>query len=78
MAMEFKQELKAEIVRCAATVIPEMSGEAIEEICDALSLKSLREMYGAFKENARKSLPVIRQLDSGETDNDGENSVYKI
>ncbi len=78
IAEEIRQELEDGIIRCAATVIPEMKGEAIEEICKSLSLKSLREMHNAFRENAQKSLPVIRQLDGGEIRNDGENSVYKI
>ena len=78
IAEEIRQELEDGIIRCAATVIPEMKGEAIEEICKSLSLKSLREMHNAFRENAQKSLPVIRQLDVGEIRNDGENSVYKI
>ncbi len=78
IAKEIRQELEDGIIRCAATVIPEMKGEAIEEICKSLSLKSLREMHNAFRENAQKSLPVIRQLEVGETRNDGENSVYKI
>lgn len=78
IAEEIRQELEDGIIRCAATVIPEMKGEAIEEICKSLSLKSLREMHNAFRENAQKSLPVIRQLEVGEIRNDGENSVYKI
>ena len=78
IAKEIRQELEDGIIRCAATVIPEMKGEAIEEICKALSLKALREMHNAFRENAQKSLPVIRQLEGGEARNDGENSVYKI
>ena len=78
IAKEIRQELEDGIIRCAATVIPEMKGEAIEEICNSLSLKSLREMHKAFRENAQKSLPVVRQLDGGEIRNDGENSVYKI
>lgn len=78
IAKEIRQELEDGIIRCAATVIPEMKGEAIEEICNSLSLKSLREMHNAFRENAQKSLPVVRQLDGGENKTDGENSVYKI
>ncbi len=78
IAKEIRQELEDGIIRCAATVIPEMKGEAIEEICKSLTLKSLREMHNAFKENAQKSLPVVRQLEVGEITNDGENSVYKI
>ena len=78
MAMEFKDELKTDIVRFASSVIPEMSGSSIEEICDSLSLKSLRDMRDAFRENARKNLPVVRQLDVCGADENNENSEYKI
>lgn len=77
-AREFRDELKADIVRSAASVIPEMAADELEEICEALSLKSLRDMRNAFRENARKSLPVIRQLDSFGAENNNENSEYLI
>lgn len=78
LAKEFKDELKTDIIRCAASVIPEMTGEAIDEICEALSLKSLREMRDAFRKNAQKNLPVVRQLDVSSADDNNENSEYKI
>lgn len=78
MAREFKEELKTDIVRFAASAIPEMKQAAIEEICEVLSLKSLREMRDALRENARKNLPVIRQLDVCGADENNENSEYKI
>lgn len=78
MAMEFKEELKTDIIRFAYSVIPEMAGSSIEEICDALSLKSLRDMRDAFRENARKNLPVVRQLDVCGAEENNENSEYKI
>ena len=78
MAKEFKEELKADIIRFSASVIPEMKQTAIEEICENLSLKSLREMRDAMRENARKNLPVVRQLDACTADENSENSEYKI
>lgn len=76
-ANEYRQELKEEIVRCAASVIPEMSGEAVEKLCGSLSQEMLREIRDAFRKNARKKLPFIRQLVRSEAD--GENdSEYKI
>ncbi len=78
MAMEFKEELKTDIIRFASSVIPEMKGSSLEEICDVLSLKSLRDMRDAFRENARKNLPVVRQLDVCGADGNNENSEYKI
>lgn len=78
MAKEFKEELKADIIRFSATAIPEMKQSAIEEICENLSLKSLREMRDALRENARKNLPVVRQLDVKAADENNENSEYKI
>jgi hypothetical protein len=35
-------------------------------------------MRNAFRENARKSLPVIRQLDGCGAENNNENSEYLI
>ncbi len=78
LAEELKYELKSEIVRCAASVIPELSGNSIDELCDNISLKALRDIRDAFRENARKNLPVIRQLDAVGAEETTENSQYKI
>ncbi len=77
-ANEYKNELKADIIRAAASVIPEMKSAALDEICDSLSLGMLREMRSAFGESARKNLPVVRQLDCKKADGENENSEYKI
>ncbi len=77
-ASEYKNELQGEIIRCAATVIPEMKGAALQEICGSLSVEMLREMRDAFRKSAQKNLPVIRQLDSGSSKENSENSEYKI
>lgn len=77
-ANEYKDELKADIIRAAASVIPEMKSAALDEICDSLSLGMLREMRSAFGESARKNLPVVRQLDCNQADGENENSEYKI
>lgn len=77
-ANEYKNELKADIIRSAASVIPEMKSAALDEICDSLSLGMLREMRSALNESARKNLPVVRQLDCKQADGENENSEYKI
>lgn len=77
-ANEYREELKADIIRAAVSVIPEMKSSSLEEICEALSVKSMREMRDAFRENAKKNLPVIRQLDCVGADNEKCNSEYKI
>ena len=77
-ANEYREELKAEIIRSASSVIPEMKSSSLEEICVSLSVKALREMRDAFRENAKKNLPVIRQLDCFEADDEISNSEYKI
>lgn len=77
-ANEYKNELKADIIRAAASVIPEMKSAALDEICDSLSLGMLREMRSAFDMSARKNLPVVRQLDCRQADGENENSEYKI
>lgn len=77
-AREYKNEMQSEILRCAASVLPEMKSAALEEICGSLSVGMLREMRDAFRKNAQKNLPVVRQLDCGGTDEESENSEYKI
>ena len=77
-ANEYKNELKADIIRAAASVIPEMKSVALDEICNSLSLGMLREMRSAFGESARKNLPIVRQLDCKQADGENENSEYKI
>ena len=77
-ANEYRDELKAEIIRSASSVIPEMKSSSLEEICISLSVKALREMRDAFRENAKKNLPVVRQLDCPAADNENSNSEYKI
>lgn len=77
-ANEYKDELKADIIRSAATVMPEMKSAALEEICTELSLGMLREMRDALGRSAKKNLPVIRQLDCSSAEDSNENSDYKI
>lgn len=77
-AKEYTDELRSDIVRSAATVIPELSDESVGEICESLSLKSLRSLRDALRMSAQKNLPVIRQLESTDCDNGSENSEYKI
>lgn len=77
-ATEYKNELKSDIIRCACTVLPEIKSSLLGEICDSLPLASLKEMRSAFLANARKNLPVARQLAATESDGENENSEYKI
>lgn len=77
-ANEYKDELKADIIRHATSVIPEMKSAALEEICGSLPLGMLREMRDAFRKSAKKNLPVVRQLDCGTADEENSNSEYKI
>lgn len=77
-AKEYTDELKSDVIRSAATVIPGLTGENAEEICDALSLRSLKALRDALRMSAQKNLPVIRQLESSDCDSGSENSEYKI
>ncbi len=77
-ASEYRDELKADIIRCAASVIPEIKSDSLEEICGSLSFKMLREMRDALRLSAKKNLPVIRQLDCNQSEEENGNSEYKI
>ena len=77
-AEEYRAELKAALIRDAATVMPEMGGEALEEICKELSLARLKDMRDAFRKKAEKKLSFIRQLDANCNTEAESNSEYKI
>ena len=77
-AEEYREELKASLIRDAGSVMPEIKSSLIEEICGALSIGNLREMRDAFRNKAQKNLSFIRQLDCGENTNAESNSEYKI
>lgn len=77
-AEEYRQELRTEIVKNAAKVLPEMSGETLDNICSAVNLHTLRDMREAFAAKAARDLPLIRQLAPEEQKAASENSEYKI
>ena len=77
-AEEYRAELKAALIRDAATVMPEMKGEALEEICKELSTARLKDMRDAFRKKAEKKLSFIRQLDANGDNIQESNSEYKI
>ena len=77
-AEEYREELKASLLKDACAVMPEMKSSLIEEICGALSLGNLREMRDAFRNKAQKKFAFVRQLDCGEDTDAESNSEYKI
>ncbi|MBQ3006499.1 MAG: hypothetical protein IJD78_02955 [Clostridia bacterium] len=77
-AREYTDELRTDIVRAAASVVPALQSDALSEICGALSIKSLRALRDALRMSAQKNLPVVRQLEAVQPDNGSENSEYKI
>ncbi len=77
-AEEYRDELKASLIKDASSVMPEMKSSLIEEICSSLSIGKLREMRDAFRHKAEKNLPLVRQLECDETANEESNSEYKI
>ncbi len=77
-ANEYREELKSSVIRYAASVLPEMNGETLSEICTSMNVKALREMRDAFRKSAQKKLPLVRQLEINNEENGNENSEYKI
>lgn len=77
-AEEYREELRAEIIKNAARVLPEMTGETLDNICSAVNLHTLRDMREAFAAKAAATLPLIRQLAPEEQSIKSENSEYKI
>lgn len=77
-AKEYRDELKASVIKYAASALPEMNGESLSEICGSMNIKMLREMRDALKKSAQKKLPLVRQLEIRNDEVGNENSEYKI
>lgn len=77
-AEDYRAELRSDIVKNAAKVLPTMKGEILEDICSVLDLRRLRDMREAFAAKAVEDLPLIRQLAPMEQGEKSENSEYKI
>ena len=77
-AEDYRAELRSEIIKNAAKVLPTMKSETLEDICSALDLRRLREMREAFAAKAAQELPLIRQLAPTEQTETSQNSEYKI
>ncbi len=77
-AQEYRDELKAALIRDAASVIPEMKSAVLEEICNGMSIGMLKEMRDAFRCSTAKKMPFVRQLESEAENNSESNSEYKI
>lgn len=77
-AEEYREELREEIVKNAARVLPTMTGETLDSICSAVNLHTLKDMKEAFASKAAENLPLIRQLAPEKEHTASENSEYKI
>lgn len=77
-AAQYRNELKAALIKDASSVVPEMKSAVLEEICGELSLAKLKEMRDAFRKSAEKKLSFVRQLDGESQNNSETNSEYKI
>lgn len=77
-ADEYKNELTASVIKDAAFVLPEMKSDVLKAICEVMSVKELKEMRDAFRTNATKNLPPVRQLGDFEQTTDSGNTEYKI
>lgn len=61
MAM-YRADMKASITKNAGTVFPAFCGDILERVCACLPVRELRDLNKAFEQQARKSLPLVRQL----------------
>lgn len=64
LAAEYKEEMTSSIIKDSAKVIPSIGAESLRGICAELSLKQLKDMRDALSAEARKKLPLVRQLES--------------
>lgn len=77
-AQEYKNELTAAVIKDAALVLPEMSGTALEEICNAIGVAKLKQLRDAFRAGAASKMPAVRQLEISGENTDDSNTEYLI
>lgn len=77
-AQEYKNELTAAVIKDAALVLPEMSGTALEEICNTIGVAKLKQLRDAFRAGAASKMPAVRQLEISGENTDDSNTEYLI
>ena len=75
---EFRQEMKQDIIKDGAGLLPFLGNSLLGDICDCLSLKKLREMRDALKEQRKKQLPLVSLLAAPAEETAADYSDYKI
>lgn len=78
LAAEYKEEMTLCIVKDSASVIPSISPETLKGICSSLTLSQLRDMRDAISVEAKKKLPLIRQLEARAEGSSDEINDYLI
>lgn len=78
LAAEYKEEMTACIVKDSANVIPSISPETLKSICSSLTLSQLRDMRDALSVEAKKKLPLVRQLEVHSENSSEEINDYLI
>lgn len=78
LAAEYKEEMTACIVKDSANVIPSISPETLKGICSSLTLSQLRDMRDALSVEAKKKLPLVRQLEVRSENSSEEINDYLI
>lgn len=78
LADEYREELTSGILKSFPGVLPEMKAETMKDICASLTLRQLRDMRDAVAAQAKKHLPLVRQLNTGENNIENNNSEFLI
>lgn len=78
LAAEYKEEMTSCIVKDSANVIPSINPETLKSICSSLTLSQLRDMRDALSVEAKKKLPLIRQLEVRSENSSEEINDYLI
>ncbi len=78
LAAEYKEEMTSCIVKDSANVIPSISPQTLKSICSVLTLSQLRDMRDALSVEAKKKLPLVRQLEVRSESSSEEINDYLI
>ncbi|MBR6360861.1 MAG: hypothetical protein IKS04_03630 [Clostridia bacterium] len=70
---EIRDEYRQSVISDAAELIPSVKAEILEEICDSLPLKSLKNFRNSLRTDAAGKMPLVIQLAA---DSAGENRNF--
>ena len=75
---ELREEYRESVIASAAGLMPSVKSEILTQICDSLSLKSLRSLRNSLRTDAAQRMPLIMQLGGCSKEEKQKLNEYRI